>query len=94
MHVQSVSRLSEDQGGGGRGGGTASSSVQTAGHLGWKSKDCHEYIMSWLTVKERVAVGCDGSRLLGLIKPNSCWFLLAGGWRVDGQRRAGVVKER
>lgn len=62
------------------GGGTVSSSVQmkrTAWHLCWKSKDCYEYIISWFA--------CQGvseyswlreSRLWGLIKPNSCWFVL------------------
>lgn len=73
-------------------GGTASSSVQkkrTACHLCCKSKDGYEYIMSWLPVKGWDGGGLRESRHCGLIKPNSCWFVLVE--QIDGGKRGALL---
>lgn len=80
-------------------GGTASSRAQMKGNsmpfVSGKSRDCYEYIISRLPVEKKVAVGCKESRLWGLIKPNSCWFVLLveKNEGVKGKGK-GVVKGR
>lgn len=49
---------------------------RTAWHLCWRSEDCYEYIISGSPVREWVVVSVRGSRLMGLIKLHSCWFVL------------------
>lgn len=66
--------------------GTASSSTQikrTACHLCWKNHNCYEYIIIWLSVKERVVV--PNNWALGYNKEEElCWFVLV--WWIEGKR--------
>lgn len=71
VFVQAVSRLGEDP------VHTWSlircaDETNSTSFLSLKQILCYEFIISWLPVWGRV----QGSSLCGLIKPNSCWFVL------------------